>query len=258
MQLKPDLDRRQYKAYFEIPSQHADKEGNTHLKVMVDYTKGGPVMFSDHVNHRGYRVAFRRLQLRENCERFLLLGGGRGDSGAFVLEITKSYSAKTLTKWAERVEPVLSQLVEAILAWDEPVIFGILGDIGPVACCGKMTAPAPAAPPPVKELLTEELKDKLRAAGLDGQHAICKFFNPAGGGTWIISGMDTDNDTLWCLADLGMGCCEEGTVSLKELQEMKLPLGLHIERDRHFKPAGRTLSDFQKAYEEKGSLAGVS
>lgn len=108
------------------------------------------------------------------------------------------------------------------------------------------------------ELITSELKKKLRKSGLRGTKAACKFFNPTGAGTWIVSGMDKDEDTLWCLADLGMDCAEQGTVSLSELQAVRGFAGLGIERDIHFDPKGRTLVDFSKLYDERGTLAGVS
>lgn len=107
-------------------------------------------------------------------------------------------------------------------------------------------------------LLTKVLEQKLRAAPFDNEVAICKFFNPCGSATWIVSSLDADGDTLWCLADLGMDCAEQGTVSLSELRGIRLPGGLGIERDISFKPRGRTLSDFYKLYEERGTLAGVS
>ena len=111
-------------------------------------------------------------------------------------------------------------------------------------------------------LLTKSIEARLRNPQfLEGSPlAVCKFFKPVGAGTWIVSGFDPadDPDTLWCLADLGLGCCEEGTVSLAELQGLKLRFGLGIERDLGFNPGGRTLRDFCRLYEERGSLAGVS
>lgn len=73
--------------------------------------------------------------------------------------------------------------------------------------------------------------------------------------TWLITDIDTDGDTLSGLADLGMGCCEFGTVSLRELMSTRFPpLGLPVERDRHFK--GGKVEDFLKYYEEHNTLAG--
>lgn len=111
-------------------------------------------------------------------------------------------------------------------------------------------------------LLTKAIETQLRNPQfLDGSPvAVCKFFNPVGGGTWIVSGFDPadDPDVLWCLADLGMGCCEEGTVSLAELVALRGFGGLGIERDITFNPKGRTLRDFYKLYETRGSLVGIS
>ena len=111
-------------------------------------------------------------------------------------------------------------------------------------------------------LLTKAIETQLRNPQfLDGSPlAVCKFFNPTGAGTWIVSGFDPadDPDVLWCLADLGMDCAEEGTVSLSELASYRHFSGLGIERDIHFKPRGRTLRDFYKHYEKYGTLAGVS
>jgi hypothetical protein len=65
---------------------------------------------------------------------------------------------------------------------------------------------------------------------------VVKFFHPVGSATWLISEMDPDNhDWLFGLCDLGCQCPELGTVSLQELEGIKLKWGLKIERDLHFK-----------------------
>ncbi len=101
------------------------------------------------------------------------------------------------------------------------------------------------------KFLTKPLHRKLLANGQkpDQDHApVVKFFNPCGAATWLISELDMDNDTAFGLCDLGMGCPELGNVSLKELQSIRGPLGLGIERDRHFK-TDRPMSEFaEKAY----------
>jgi hypothetical protein len=89
------------------------------------------------------------------------------------------------------------------------------------------------------KLLTKEIHRQLRAA--DPQTAkvpVCKFFNPCGAQTWLIFAMEEDEDTLWGVADLGMGYIEWGTISLSELKSLKLPMGLSIERDLWFTPKG--------------------
>ncbi len=53
----------------------------------------------------------------------------------------------------------------------------------------------------------------------------------------------TDFDTLFGLCDLGMGFPELGYVSLFELATVRNTLGLHMERDLHFK-ADKALSQY--------------
>jgi len=96
------------------------------------------------------------------------------------------------------------------------------------------------------ELLTPKLEQQLRAAnkGSGSKKILAKLFNPLGSGTWLLTSMDADGDTLWCVADLGLGCVEFGTVSLNELKSIKLPFGLGIERDLHFDPEGLEVKHF--------------
>lgn len=86
-------------------------------------------------------------------------------------------------------------------------------------------------------LLTTELANKLRANALSpgADHVpIVRFFNPVGPGIWLATELAADDDTLFGLADLGHGCPELGTFSIAELQSIRLPFGLSIERDRSF------------------------
>lgn len=85
-------------------------------------------------------------------------------------------------------------------------------------------------------LLTKLQRRQLLANGQDrGDHIpVVKLFNPVGAATWLLSELDADGDTLFGLADLGFGCPELGSVSLSEIESVKLPLGLSIERDLHF------------------------
>jgi hypothetical protein len=89
------------------------------------------------------------------------------------------------------------------------------------------------------KLLTAELTCKLlrNGANRDQDHApVVKFFNPIGSATWLISEMDVDHhDWLFGLCDLGVQCPELGTVSLHELESIRLKGGLKIERDFHFR-----------------------
>lgn len=86
-------------------------------------------------------------------------------------------------------------------------------------------------------LIPDALRPQLaaNAADPDGDPVpVLKLFNPAGPGTWLITELDADGDTLFGLCDLDMGCPELGSVSLREITSVKLPFGLTIERDVHF------------------------
>ena len=91
------------------------------------------------------------------------------------------------------------------------------------------------------ELVTPELREQLIANGSNPDREIppaAKFFNPAGAGTWLVTDADPDDpDRLGCLADLGFGTPELGTVRLSELEAFEGPFGLGIERDLWFQPA---------------------
>lgn len=87
------------------------------------------------------------------------------------------------------------------------------------------------------QLLTAALRQQLLANGRapDKDHApVLKLFNPAGAATWLATEFDPDGDILFGLADLGMGCPELGSFGLAELEGLRLPFGLRIERDLHF------------------------
>lgn len=59
-----------------------------------------------------------------------------------------------------------------------------------------------------------------------------KLFNPVGRGTWYITELDADGDEAFGYCDLGFP--ELGYVSLNELKALTLPMGMKIERDRHW------------------------
>jgi hypothetical protein len=85
-------------------------------------------------------------------------------------------------------------------------------------------------------LIPDALRAILIANGArDGDHVpVLKLFNPTGAGTWLITELGDDGDTMFGLCDLDMGCPELGSVSLTEITSVKLPLGLTIERDVSF------------------------
>ena len=90
------------------------------------------------------------------------------------------------------------------------------------------------------QLLTEAIKDQAfkqykLGADMEKQNIVAKFFNPVGSFTWYLMNIDpTDCDYCWGIVK-GFDV-EAGSFSLSELQDLKLPLGLGIERDLAFKP----------------------
>lgn len=65
---------------------------------------------------------------------------------------------------------------------------------------------------------------------------VVKLFAPWGAATWLLTELDPeDEDIALGLCDLGMGYPELGSVRLSELESVRGPAGLRIERDRHFK-----------------------
>jgi hypothetical protein len=76
---------------------------------------------------------------------------------------------------------------------------------------------------------------------------VVKFFTPDAGCTWLLSELDPDDpDIAFGLCDLGMGYPELGSVRLSELEQIRGPLGLPIERDRYFS-ADYSLSVYARA-----------
>ncbi len=105
-------------------------------------------------------------------------------------------------------------------------------------------------------LLTQEQRDRLLANGRDpdADHSpVVKLFDPLGQAVWLATHLDADGDLLWGLADLGMDCVEYGPFSLAELADLKVGLGLGIERDVLFTTRTRW-SVWLKTADDAGSL----
>lgn len=88
-------------------------------------------------------------------------------------------------------------------------------------------------------LLTDEIKELFREYPLYSQDGksmesvvLVKYFCPCGSGTWLITEAEEQEDGDWLLFGYCHICCWEwGYVLLSELQNLKLPFGLTIERD---------------------------
>ena len=88
------------------------------------------------------------------------------------------------------------------------------------------------------KLMTKTIARTLPAIGSHdglGMDAVArvKFFNPCGAGTWYATEFD-GRDMMFGLASITEA--ELGYFSLAELEAIRLPFGLKIERDLHFQP----------------------
>lgn len=113
------------------------------------------------------------------------------------------------------------------------------------------------------DLLTPDLRAALRANADTARNAsaarghdpapVVKLFSPVGAATWLATELDADGDTLFGLADLGFGCPELGYFSLSEIEALRLPFGLTVERDLFF-ASRHPLSVWADAARSAGSI----
>ena len=102
------------------------------------------------------------------------------------------------------------------------------------------------------KLWTKEIEQKAKTKeysieaqdgkGLDAK-ILVKYFNPYGAGTWLIVNAVKQEDDDWLL----FGYChifewEWGYVMLSELESVKLPFGLSIERELYV--TGKKVKDY--------------
>lgn len=97
------------------------------------------------------------------------------------------------------------------------------------------------------KLITPEILERLKMNNLtkDADHApVVKFFTPWANATWLISDIDVeDGDMMFGLCDMGLGEPELGYVLLSDLEELRGPSCLRVERDLHFR-ATRPMSEY--------------
>lgn len=91
------------------------------------------------------------------------------------------------------------------------------------------------------KLLTKEILKKLPNIGetaelsSDQVKVPLKLFNPMGEGRWYITEYDPEERLCFGFANLGdPEMAELGYISLTELESVRLPLGMKIERDMYF------------------------
>ena len=89
------------------------------------------------------------------------------------------------------------------------------------------------------KLITPELISAFEALGDQGEVqdpiVVAKFFNPVGSQTWYAT--EYDKETNICYGYVtGMAFDEWGRFSIDEMESIRLPFGLRIERDVNFTP----------------------
>jgi len=87
------------------------------------------------------------------------------------------------------------------------------------------------------KLLTQEILKKLPALYTNEDKPAAevtipvKFFNPVGAGTWYAMEFDPEEGRFYGYVTIFPGEGELGYFMLSELEELRLPFGLKIERD---------------------------
>lgn len=91
------------------------------------------------------------------------------------------------------------------------------------------------------KLITKQIANRFQELGDQYENEnpliVAKFFNPCGAGTWYASEYNPETNICYGYVT-GLGYDEWGTFSIDELQGLKLPFGMSIERDIHFDEIG--------------------
>ena len=85
------------------------------------------------------------------------------------------------------------------------------------------------------EQLRKEMKEPKR------NKAVVKLFNPVGRGFWFLTELDPATNIAWGGAKITDW--DLGTISMTEIENVKGPLGLGIERDKYFESNKYTLEE---------------
>jgi DUF2958 family protein len=81
---------------------------------------------------------------------------------------------------------------------------------------------------------------------------VVKLFTPVAQCTWLLTELGND-DIAFGLCDLGLGTPEVGLVSMREIRELRGPVGLPVERDLHC-DACKMLSAYAADAREHGRI----
>lgn len=108
------------------------------------------------------------------------------------------------------------------------------------------------------KLLTKELENKLpELYAQDGKGmeatAFAKFFHPCAHATWFVTEYSPEERLFFGWAELAPGCGELGYLSLDELESVKGPLGMGIEKNLNFQP--QPLGEAIEAWKKQRGVA---
>ena len=104
------------------------------------------------------------------------------------------------------------------------------------------------------KLMTKEIEKIFeKQGGLYAQEGlglqskvVVKYFAPAGAGTWLITAGERRGADWLLYGYCYINCWEWGTVMLSELESVRLPFGLRIERELYTKPLQYTVAELCK------------
>jgi glucose dehydrogenase len=85
------------------------------------------------------------------------------------------------------------------------------------------------------KLINDELQKRFKEVGRQRKNpvVIAKFFDPAGSGTWYATEYDPETNICYGYVT-GLAYDEWGYFSIDEMESLKRPFGLTIERDLYF------------------------
>ena len=85
---------------------------------------------------------------------------------------------------------------------------------------------------------------------------VVKLFTPDANCTWLLTELDPeDPDIAFGLCDLGLGFPELGAVRISELESIRGPMGLPVERDLYF-TAKQSLCEYAEAARVASRIVG--
>ncbi len=90
------------------------------------------------------------------------------------------------------------------------------------------------------KLITKEIEKRCAELGrfeqdIDDPIVVAKFFNPSGAATWFMISYEPSDRVMFCYASLFNDHNNEfGYTSIDELEKVRGPFGLGIERDLFF------------------------